>query len=389
MGHSPAWLAVAVAASMLAAAAQPTCLLERPTPDLPPRCADIAHQSALVQALADHWDTALPGRVMHVRYEDLVRDQVGADLLPLPVTLSSFRFFNGTQCYLHAMLHKLYLSGWTCGLVGAGGGSEGGCVPCDAVRPISMACKAYLPRSGLPSFAGLPARAQDRQDCRCPRALTHTPARPAPCLPRAAGGHHTCDAGALWHTLGAWCAGFPHHAAHRGHRQPGAGVVTWREWHATLSNTMCRCACTVPRSPRFVGLELPVKLCCAVCGTSSGCFTALQAVAPFAPPPSLPAPQVRQKLYRGSMLRFQRYARHLAPLLRPLRQHIARYEREAGLGSSEQLLADVLDGAPPAPAAVGDQQGLGEHEKKGEQQRDKQRGQQLAEEPGGGGRDEL
>lgn len=39
--------------------------------------ADIAHQLALVQALADHWDAALPGRVMHVRYEDLIRDQVG------------------------------------------------------------------------------------------------------------------------------------------------------------------------------------------------------------------------------------------------------------------------------------------------------------------------
>lgn len=38
--------------------------------------ADIAHQAGLVQALADHWDAVLPGRVLHVRYEDLVRDQV-------------------------------------------------------------------------------------------------------------------------------------------------------------------------------------------------------------------------------------------------------------------------------------------------------------------------
>ena len=52
--------------------------------------------------------------------------------------------------------------------------------------------------------------------------------------------------------------------------------------------------------------------------------------------------QVRQQLYRGSMLRFRRYARHLAPLLRPLRQLIARYEAEAGLESSEALLEEVL-----------------------------------------------
>jgi hypothetical protein len=30
----------------------------------------------LVQRLADHWDVVLPGRVLHVRYEDLIRDQV-------------------------------------------------------------------------------------------------------------------------------------------------------------------------------------------------------------------------------------------------------------------------------------------------------------------------
>ena len=52
---------------------------------------------------------------------------------------------------------------------------------------------------------------------------------------------------------------------------------------------------------------------------------------------------MRQKLYSGSMLRFRRYAHHLAPLLRPLRQLILRYESEASLDSSEQLLAEVLD----------------------------------------------
>ncbi|KAI3431774.1 hypothetical protein D9Q98_010530 [Chlorella vulgaris] len=35
----------------------------------------IAHQVELVQRLADHWDVVLPGRVLHVRYEDLIRDQ--------------------------------------------------------------------------------------------------------------------------------------------------------------------------------------------------------------------------------------------------------------------------------------------------------------------------
>ena len=64
--------------------------------------------------------------------------------------------------------------------------------------------------------------------------------------------------------------------------------------------------------------------------------------------------QVRQQLYSGSMLRFRRYARHLAPLLRPLRQLIARYEAEAGLESSEALLEEVLGGT--AAAAVEQQQ---------------------------------
>ena len=71
------------------------------------------------------------------------------------------------------------------------------------------------------------------------------------------------------------------------------------------------------------------------------------ALAPTSDPAScalpLPPPQVRQKLYSGSVLRFRRYARHLAPLLRPLRQLILRYESETGLDSSQQLLEEVLD----------------------------------------------
>ncbi|EFN51199.1 hypothetical protein CHLNCDRAFT_141390 [Chlorella variabilis] len=55
--------------------------------------------------------------------------------------------------------------------------------------------------------------------------------------------------------------------------------------------------------------------------------------------------QVRQKLYGSSVLRYRQYARHLAPMLRPMRPLILRYERDAGLESSEHLLAQVLDGA--------------------------------------------
>lgn len=39
-------------------------------------CADIAHQIQLVHRLGEHWESVLPGRALHVRYEDLVRDQV-------------------------------------------------------------------------------------------------------------------------------------------------------------------------------------------------------------------------------------------------------------------------------------------------------------------------
>lgn len=57
-----------------------------------------------------------------------------------------------------------------------------------------------------------------------------------------------------------------------------------------------------------------------------------------------PAPaQVRQRLYSSSVGRWKRYARQLAPLLRPLRQLILRYERHVGLDSSAQLLAQVLE----------------------------------------------
>lgn len=38
--------------------------------------ADIAHQALLMQRVAEHWDALAPRRVLHVRYEDLVRDQV-------------------------------------------------------------------------------------------------------------------------------------------------------------------------------------------------------------------------------------------------------------------------------------------------------------------------
>ncbi|KAI7835611.1 hypothetical protein COHA_010488, partial [Chlorella ohadii] len=55
--------------------------------------------------------------------------------------------------------------------------------------------------------------------------------------------------------------------------------------------------------------------------------------------------QVRQRLYGSSVGRWRHYARQLAPLLRPLRQLILRYEQQAGLDSSEQLLAQVLDEA--------------------------------------------
>ena len=42
-----------------------------------PGCpAGIAHQVQLVQQLMDHWERVLPGRVLQVRYCDLVRDQV-------------------------------------------------------------------------------------------------------------------------------------------------------------------------------------------------------------------------------------------------------------------------------------------------------------------------
>lgn len=53
--------------------------------------ADIAHQVQLVHRLGEHWDAVLPGRVLHMRYEDLVRDQVGctdwavSPSLPTPV----------------------------------------------------------------------------------------------------------------------------------------------------------------------------------------------------------------------------------------------------------------------------------------------------------------
>ncbi|PSC69236.1 sulfotransferase [Micractinium conductrix] len=60
--------------------------------------------------------------------------------------------------------------------------------------------------------------------------------------------------------------------------------------------------------------------------------------------------QVRQRLYSSSMLRWRRYARQLAPLLRPLRSAILRYEREAGLESSAALLAEVLDTGAAANA---------------------------------------
>lgn len=74
---------------------------------------------------------------------------------------------------------------------------------------------------------------------------------------------------------------------------------------------------------------------------------------PARPPPSPPSAclrfpchlQVRQKLYGSSVLRYRQYARHLAPMLRPMRPLILRYERDAGLESSEHLLAQVLDGA--------------------------------------------
>ena len=35
----------------------------------------------MVQQLMDHWDVLLPGRVLHLRYCDLVRDQVGCGVL--------------------------------------------------------------------------------------------------------------------------------------------------------------------------------------------------------------------------------------------------------------------------------------------------------------------
>ncbi|KAL4421806.1 hypothetical protein ABPG77_001595 [Micractinium sp. CCAP 211/92] len=36
---------------------------------------DIAHQVLLMQRVAEHWDALAPRRVLHVRYEDLVRDR--------------------------------------------------------------------------------------------------------------------------------------------------------------------------------------------------------------------------------------------------------------------------------------------------------------------------
>ena len=59
---------------------------------------------------------------------------------------------------------------------------------------------------------------------------------------------------------------------------------------------------------------------------------------------------MRQQLYSSSVGRFRRYARQLAPLLRPLRQLILRYEREAGLEPSAALLDEVLG---PQEAAGG------------------------------------
>lgn len=91
------------------------------------------------------------------------------------------------------------------------------------------------------------------------------------------------------------------------------------------------------------------------------------------------------------MLRFRRYVRHLAPLLRPLRRQISRYEREAGLESSEQLLAEVLDGASPAPSTAG-QQGQQDWQKgDGQQPAGERQGErhQPAEQAGRAGRDEL
>jgi len=34
-----------------------------------------------VHRLGEHWDSVLPGHVLHLRYEDLVRDQVGGGRL--------------------------------------------------------------------------------------------------------------------------------------------------------------------------------------------------------------------------------------------------------------------------------------------------------------------
>jgi hypothetical protein len=109
---------------------------------------------------------------------------------------------------------------------------------------------------------------------------------------------------------------------------------------------------------------------------------------------------VRQRLYSDSVLRYRRYARHLAPLLRPLRDLILRYEREAGLDSSERLLSEVLDGGSRAggvdsstsssstgsrssAAAAEGGSGAGGADAQGRQQRQGDGGQ------AGGGRDEL
>ena len=102
----------------------------------------------------------------------------------------------------------------------------------------------------------------------------------------------------------------------------GAGWLAggaWGRWGGLQAP-----ACLLPVSS--VALPMPVSICSHV------------------PPPCLlpTRAQVRQQLYGSSVGRFRRYARQLAPLLRPLRQLILRYEREAGLEPSAALLEQVL-----------------------------------------------
>ena len=182
----------------------------RPPRLCPPGPAGIAHQVRLVHALANHWDTVLPGRLLHVRYCDLVRDQVCVCVCVCGVAA---RPAGGG--WLRGLLGRERERVWMCGLLGVrervcgcvfslegererggrgGGGAE------TAQPPLR------LPRA-LPS---LPATCRPRiriRPTRLPRRGRRRAPRGACCSTAAYAGSQGCFSstrrGALW-PLPAW-----------------------------------------------------------------------------------------------------------------------------------------------------------------------------------------